>query len=138
MNIGLTPLSLMNFFFMLGVSIILAIQPELIESDKSDVYQTMLAIAPQKIYAVTAFTTSFIFLIAFVLRSRYLEIAGLFISGAYILIVFTGYLIAFPNISAVAYGVWTLASIMSIVQVVNEIQDKKEHDKHENQLEDKI
>lgn len=136
MNIGLTPLSLMNFFFMLGVSIILAIQPELIESDKSDVYQTMLAIAPQKIYAVTAFTTSFIFLIAFVLRSRYLEIAGLFISGAYILIVFTGYLIAFPNISAVAYGVWTLASIMSIVQVVNEIQDKKEHDKHENQLED--
>lgn len=126
MKLGITSLSIMNFFFMLGATVILAVQDDLFTSSDSKVYEFLGAIMPQQYYAIVAFATAVILFMAFVLRNRYVEVVGLFISGGFVLFVLCGYLLGFPNIASITYAVWTLATFMSIVEVLNDIQDEKE------------
>lgn len=126
MKLPITPISIMNFFFMLGVSIILAVQQNLFESGTTEFYPFLSAIMPQEGYAATAFITAVVLFTAFILRKPYIEIVGLFLSGIFSLFILCGYLTSFPNIASVTYAVWTMASFMTIVMVLNEIQDEKE------------
>ncbi|WP_298833905.1 hypothetical protein [uncultured Planococcus sp.] len=126
MKLGITPLSIMNFFFMLGATVILAVQKDLFVSSDSKVYAFMGEVMPQGGYAMAAFATATILFMAFVLRNRFVEVVGLFLSGTFVLFVLCGYLLSFPNIASITYAVWTLATFMSIVEVLNAIQDDKD------------
>lgn len=112
---------------MLGAAIILAVQQDLFASSSSEVYEFLGRILPQKGHAVVAFITAVILFTAFVFRNRYIEMAGLFLSGIFILFVLCGFLTTFPNIASITYAVWTLATFMSIMEVLNKLQDEKEN-----------
>lgn len=129
MKLPLTTVSIMNFFFMLGATVILAVQQDLFASSTSSVYAFLGKILPQQGHAIVAFVTAVIMFTAFVLRNRYIEVLGLFFSGVFILFVLCGYMTSFPNIATITYAVWTLATFMSIMEVLNKIQDEKEETK---------
>lgn len=126
MKISTAPLSIMNFFFMLGLSVILAVDDTLFERNSSRFYEFLLDISPQVGFATGAFIIAVILFTAFVLRNGYVQILGLFTSGTMMLLVLSGYLLTFPSIAGVAFAIWTLATFMTIVGVLNEIQDEKE------------
>lgn len=127
MKLPISTVSIMNFFFMLGAAIILAVQQDLFASSSSEVYEFLGRILPQQGHAVVAFITAVILFTAFILRNRYIEMAGLFLSGVFILFVLCGFLTTFPNIASMTYAVWTLATFMSIMEVLNKLQDEKEN-----------
>lgn len=122
----ISSVSIMNFFFMLGVAIVLAVDNTLFTQGASQLYEFYTKIAPQLAFAGMAFGIAVILLLAYVIRNRYVEIAGLFGAGVFSLIMLSGYLTAFPNIGSVMFAVWTLSTFMSIADTLNVIQDEKE------------
>lgn len=127
MKLPLTTVSIMNFFFMLGATIILAVQRDLFASGSSSLYVFLEKILPQEGHAIVAFITAIILFTAFIFRNRYIEVAGLFFSGVFMLFLLCGYLTSFPNIASLAFAVWSLATFMSIMEVFNRIEDEKEN-----------
>lgn len=126
MRLQVTPVSIMNFFFMLGLAIVLTMDENLFASSDTRMYGFLLDIMPQLGHAIVAFVVAVVLFTAFVLRNRYLEMTGLFLSGVFMMFVLAASLLTFPNMGSIAYGIWTLASFMTIVDVFNRIQDKRE------------
>ncbi|MFX3672860.1 MAG: hypothetical protein ACE3JQ_00190 [Paenisporosarcina sp.] len=126
MKLGISPVSVMNFFLMLGLSIIFAVDDKLFSKGSSDLYEFYLDISPQIGYALATFSMAVLFFAAFVFKNRNIEIAGLFGSGIFTLIILSGYLLGFPNIGSILLAVWTLATFMTIANTVNILQDEKE------------
>lgn len=126
MKIPVTPISMMNFFFMLGLAIVLTVDQNLFTSSEAPMYRFLIDIMPQLGHAIVAFSVAVLIFTAFVLRNHYLEMIGLFLSGIFMMFVLAASLLTFPNMGSIAYGIWTLATFMTINEVVNQIQDKKE------------
>jgi len=111
---------------MLGLSIILTVDEKLFLDGSSSLYDFYLKISPQLGYAITAFVIAITLFIAFILSNRVIEMIGLFASGMFTLIILSGYLTTFPNIGSNVFAIWTLATFMTIVEIINNIQDEKE------------
>lgn len=126
MKLQVAPVGIMNFFFMLGLAVVLTVDKELFKEGDAEMYDFLLRILPQIGHALIAFAVTVVLFTAFVLRNRYMEMLGLFMSGCFVLFVLAASLLTFPNISSVAYSVWTLASFMTIADIFNQIQDEKE------------
>jgi hypothetical protein len=126
MRMKISSISVMNFFFMLGIAVIFAVDENLLKTGPSHFYDFYLKIAPQVGYAVATFVISILLFTAYVLRNRYFEILGLFGSGLFTMVILSGYLLEFPNIGSVMLGVWTLATFMTIADKLNYVQDEKE------------
>lgn len=126
MKLPITSVSIMNLFFMLGVTVILAADKNLFNRSGVEIYEFLLRVFPQVYYAVISFLIVIILFSSFILRNRTLEIIGLFFSGIFTLFVLAGHLLTFPNIGSVAFSVWTLSSFMTIVEIINIKQDEKE------------
>lgn len=126
MKIPVTQISVMNFFLMLGVTFVLSVETDLFNKPGVEMYEFYSKVFPQEVYALAAFVAACILFTAFIFKSRNLEMIGLFFSGTYLLFILSGYMLTFPNLGSVAFAIWTLASFMSIVEVLNSIQDEKE------------
>lgn len=126
MKLPISTISVMNFFFMLGLSIIFAVDETLFSTGDSKFYVFYLELFPQFGYTVAAFVPAVLLCTAYLFRARWLEIFGLFGSGLFTMIILSGYLLGFPNIGSVMLTVWTLATFMTIADKVNSIQDEKE------------
>lgn len=126
MKMPVTSISIMNFFFMLGLAIVLTVDPVLLDDSQTKMYAFLLDVMPQVGHSIAAFSVAVVLFSGFVLRNRYLEMAGLFLSGVFMLFVLAASLLTFPNIGSIAYAVWTLASFMVIADIFNEVQDDKE------------
>lgn len=114
---------------MLGTSFVLTFDDKLFVSSYKEVrmYRFFLEISPQQGYGVISFLVAVIFFTAFILKNAKLEIIGLSVSGLLLIFILSGYLLTFPNIGSVAFFVWTLASFMTIVELLYKMQDEKEH-----------
>ena len=126
MKTPVTPISMMNFFFTLGLAIVLTVDQNLFTSSEIAMYRFLIDIMPQLGHAIVAFAVAVLIFTAFVLRNHYLEMIGLFLSGIFMMFVLAASLLTFPNMGSIAYGIWTLATFMTINEVFNQIQDKKE------------
>jgi hypothetical protein len=132
MDKHISPVSIMNFFLMLGLSIVFALDETLFKTGDTPLYNFYLAISSQIGYSVAAFSIAVLLFTAYMFKNRYFEILGLFGSGLFTLIILSGYLIAFPNIGSVMLAVWTLSTFMTIANEVGILQDKKERKVNDN------
>lgn len=127
MRLPLTPVSIMNFAFALGVSFVLIFDRGLFEnSANTRMYQFFLDVSPQIGYGFFAFTVALVIFAAFITKNCWLEIIGLLLSGALQIFILSGYMLTFPNIGSVAFFVWTLTTFMTVVDILNRMQDKRD------------
>ena len=135
MKLGSTPLSIMNFFHMLLLAGILSIQPDLFEQGDSQIYAFLLDAAPQKVYTGVAFGTALLFVLAFIFKQRHVEIIALLVAGAYFVFILASYVPTFPTMASASYLVWTLATFMSIVDVIYAMAEEKKTKRFEKRKE---
>lgn len=128
MKIGSTPLSLMNFFHSLLLAGVLSIQTDLFVRQEHAIYDFLLKAAPQSVYTGLSLGIALLFAASFVFRQKHVEIIALLLSGSYLLFILAGYASIFPNMAAVIYAIWMLATFMSIVDILYIIQDEKKNE----------